>query len=147
MRVVVESRAAVVAALVLLAAACASPARPSTWPESREGKLARAWVEAFSAGEEAMRRYWSENLAASSLATKSVDERLASYRSLEERLGTLRLVEVIDAATANELTVKLADAHDTEHEFTFRFEAAEPHKLAGVVARLTEKHGLFGHGG
>jgi hypothetical protein len=140
-------RAAVVVGFVLLAA-CASPARPAAWPESREGALARGWVEAFSAGEEAMRRYWSENLAASSLAAKGMDERLASFRSLEERLGTLRLVGIVDATIAHELTVKLADAHDSEHEFTFRLEAAEPHKLTGVVARLTERHGfgLFSHG-
>jgi hypothetical protein len=146
-RTFVAARAAVVLGFVLVVA-CASPARPAAWPESREGALARGWVEAFSAGEEAMRRFWNENLAASSLAAKSMDERVASFRSLKERLGTLRLVEIVDATIAHELTVKLADAHGNEHEFTFHLEAAEPYKMTGLVARLTERHGFgfFSHG-
>ena len=131
--------------MALVVVACAAPARPVAWPETNEGKLANGWVAAFSAGEDAMRRFWQEHLAAANLAAKSMDERMKGYRDLRERVETLRLIEVLDAATPGELTVTLADAHDVEHEFIFHFETAEPRKLTGVTAKLVQKHSLFPH--
>jgi hypothetical protein len=101
-----------------------------SWPESRVGSLAKAWVESFDAGEP---------------AKKGVDARIDSYRSLREKLGALELASVVDE-DGGTLTVSLADAHGTEHEFEFQLEAEAPKKLATITARLQVKgHGLFPH--
>lgn len=117
------------------------------WPASREGQVAKGWVEAFDAGEPAMRRFLAENLAASSLAAKGVDDRIVTYRSLREKLGSLALVRVVEERPGA-LDVGLADAKGTEHEFTFELESVEtgePRKLRSITGRLTEQHSMFPH--
>lgn len=116
-----------------------------SWPESRVGTLAKGWVESFDAGEPAMRKFLAENLSAADLAKKGVDARIESYRSLREKLGALELASVV-GEEGDTLTVALADAHGTEHEFEFQLEAEAPRKLATITARLQVKgHGLFPH--
>jgi hypothetical protein len=116
-----------------------------SWPESRVGSLAKGWVESFDAGEPAMRRFLAENLSAADLGKKSVEARIESYRSLREKLGALELASVV-GEDGDTLTVSLADAHGTEHEFEFQLEAEAPKKLATITARIQVKgHGLFPH--
>lgn len=91
-----------------------------------------------------MRKFLAENIAASSLATKGVDERIVTYRMLRERLGSLTLASVIEERP-DALDVSLADAQGTEHEFTFEIESQEPRKLRSIVGRLVEQHSMFPH--
>jgi hypothetical protein len=115
------------------------------WPDTREGALARGWVQAFSTGETSMATFFDFNLAPASLARRSMADRLATYRSLHQRLGALRLAEVTSAAPG-ELRVVLIDAKENErHDAVFRVQTEEPRKLVAVELTLTERHGLFGH--
>src|SRR5512134_2957410 len=52
------------------------------WPDTRVGELARGWVAAFSSGETAMKEYLATHLAATSLASKGVPQRVERYRDL-----------------------------------------------------------------
>lgn len=138
-------------ALVAALATSGEPTLPlasagtAAWPESREGQLARGWVESFDAGEPAMRKFLAENLAAASLATKGVEERLVTYRALRERLGLLNLAAVVEERPGA-IDVSLADAKGTEHEFTFELESDPPRKLRAVTAKLVETgHSIFPH--
>ena len=124
-----------------------SPAAPTTarqqavaWPDTREGELARGWVEAFDAGEPAMRKFLAESLSPSSLAAKGVEARIETYRQMREQLGTLRLARVHEERP-DALDVALTDAEGREHDFTFEIEAEEPRSLKGVTARLRVGHG------
>ena len=115
------------------------------WPTTREGQLARGWVEAFSAGETSMQTFVEFNLAPENLASRSMEERMASYRKLHKSLGTLRLIEVTQAQ-AGELSVVLASSEkDERHETVFRVQLEEPRKLLGVELSMRQSHGLFGH--
>ena len=110
------------------------------WPETREGELARGWVEAFDAGEPAMRRFLAENIATAGLEARGVEARLETYRSMREQLGSLTLARVQEERPSA-LDVALTDAEGREHDFTFEIEEAEPRKLKGVTARLRVGHG------
>lgn len=128
------------AARALLSAAESSSAAPAAeWPNSPAGRLGRGWLEAFNAGEPAMRRFLAENLTAASLAERAVDARLATYRDLRERLGRLALTAVtVDQPTA--VTVTFADAERLRHEFTFVATEEAPHRLARIEGRVTQRH-------
>ena len=91
------------------AAAESSQGAAVAWPQTREGQLARGWVEAFDAGEPAMRKFLAENIAAASLATKGIEARLETYRSMREQLGSLRLARVHEERPSS-LDVALTDA-------------------------------------
>jgi hypothetical protein len=95
--------------LALLTILCLTGAPPGTpahassvpgttrdgWPASPEGTIARGWVDAFDAGDSAMRAFLVRNLSAESLARKGLSERLAAYRAGRERFGTLQLSKIV----------------------------------------------------
>jgi len=143
------------AAMLLVALAGGAPAateeepapkqEASQWPDSAAGQLGRGWVEAFNQGEPAMRKFLSENIPATSLAERSVDSRLATYRDLRVRLGRLRLFSVVSTEPLR-VTVALSDSEGLRHEFDFVATEDPPHKLAAMTGRVTQRHGgLFPH--
>jgi hypothetical protein len=144
-----------IAAILLVASACAVPAateeepaptkEASQWPDSAAGQLGRGWVEAFNQGEPAMRKFLVENVAAASLAARDVDSRLATYRDLRGRMGRLRFVTVVTAEPLR-VTVALADGEGQRHEFEFVATEEPPQTLASVTGRVTQRHGgMFPH--
>lgn len=135
--------AAWAAALVHAGAPAAKPA--AAWPDTRVGTLARGWVTAFDTGEDAMRGFLADHMAAKNLAERGVPSRVERYRALRDQYGRLQLDRVVESAPT-ELTVKLLDGDAKPREFTFRSEAQEPWKLVSVSIRETAPgiHGLFG---
>lgn len=113
------------------------------WPDTRAGEVARAWVEAFSAGEPAMREFNLKWLTRGSLERKSMDERLEVYRKGRDRFGKLVLASVIKS-TPGELTVSLLDSDAAAHEFIFAVQTAAPFKLVSVSLREQQAGGHFG---
>ncbi len=113
------------------------------WPDTRVGELARGWVAAFSTGEAAMKGYITTHLATTSLADKSVPQRIERYRSLREKYGKLELASVVKSTPEN-LTVKLMGSDATRYEFIFTAQREAPYKLLSVAIR---EGGHFGHGG
>jgi hypothetical protein len=138
-------------------AACASPAsgpRHATrsadgsaaaadgWPDTQAGRIARRWVQAFSEGEPAMRKCLPDILTAESLAHRSLDERIAAYRGLHDRFGTLMLMKV-EKSTPGELVVRLAASDLSQHRFTFTVQTEAPFRLLSVafLDRVQVAHG------
>ena len=115
------------------------------WPDTRVGALAGGWVNAFNTGEDAMRGFLKDHMAAKNLAEKGVPARVERYRTLREKYGRLQLERVI-ASSPSELTVKLLDGDARAREFTFRSETTEPYKLASVSLKeaVPGIHGMFG---
>ena len=118
---------------------------PPAWPPTRVGALARDWVTAFNTGEDAMRAFLKDKMAAKNLAEKGVPARVERYRTLREKYGRLQLERVI-VSSASELTVKLLDTDAHAREFTFRSETAAPYRLASVSLKesVPGMHGMFG---
>ena len=113
------------------------------WPDTRVGALARGWVTAFSSGDSAMKAYLAAHMAPSSLADKSVPQRIERYRDLRKKYGRLELASVVKSS-ADKLTVKLMGSDATRYEFIFTAQTEAPWKLVSVGIR---EGGHFGHGG
>jgi hypothetical protein len=125
-----------------------APATPAAsrdgWPETPAGAVARRWVEAFSKGDEAMRRCLSETLTPESLAERSLDVRMDTYRENHDRFGTLTLATV-DASAPGELKVTLLAADLSKHTFVFKAQTEAPYKLISVGRIETRMMSHFGH--
>ncbi len=113
------------------------------WPDTPAGMVAFAWVDAFSAGDDAMRAFHESHLRKESLEKRPMSERLATYRSARQRLGTLELASIEDSKP-DELTASLLAEDATQHRFVFKVEPQSPHYLISVSTFET-RHG--GHGG
>lgn len=114
------------------------------WPDTRPGAVGRHWVKAFRLGETAMREFYQTELSAESLAKRSADARLETYRAFRERFGTLMFASIVKS-TPTELAVKLMDADAKPHTFIFKVEEAAPHKLATISMTEMRPGGHFGH--
>lgn len=112
------------------------------WPNTWAGQRGRGWVEAFSAGEDAMRAFLAKHLAPESLAERKLPKRIENYRKMRERFGALVLGSV-EKSTPEKLTVSLLAEDASVHQFVFTVEKAAPHRLLSVG--MLERHG--GHGG
>lgn len=116
------------------------------WPGTRAGALGRGWVRAFDEGEAAMRAFLARELAPRSLESKGVPQRIARYRELREKYGSLELVSVVQSRP-EKLTVRLRDADGASHEFVFNVQVEAPFKLESVGIKQPGHLGFGGHGG
>lgn len=142
-----------VASLLIAVSLAAAPVHAGTpaakpaaaWPDTRVGALARGWVTAFDTGEDAMRAFLADHMAAKDLAERGVPSRVERYRTLRDQYGRLQLDRVVESSPT-ELTVKLLDGDAKSREFTFRSEAQAPWKLVSVSIKeaVPGLHGLFG---
>lgn len=115
------------------------------WPDTRVGELARGWVSAFSVGPDSMKAFITHHLAASSLASKGVAQRVERYLDLREKYGTLTLVSVVKAE-GPKLTAKLMASDATSHEFVFTAQDEAPYHLVSVGIMEPGHFGhMFGH--
>jgi len=113
------------------------------WPETELGRLARQWTRAFSKGEAAMREALPRLLSAESLAKRSVDARIESYRTMHERFGNLMLVSV-DSVGAGALKVTMSSSDMSPYQFLFIAQPGPPYRL-GQITMFDRRSG--GHGG
>jgi hypothetical protein len=123
----------------------AAAAAPASWPATRAGELARGWVTAFSTGEDAMREFLDQNMAAKSLEERDTRTRVEKYQSLRDQYGKLQLDAVIKSEPG-ELTARLLDSDAKSHEFVFVVQTEAPYKLRSVSMReqMHGLHGMFG---
>jgi hypothetical protein len=130
-----------VLALSLVLTAEASAAKDG-WPDTPAGAVGRAWVAAFAAGDSAMRQFLIQNLTRESLAEKSIEERLETYRASRERFGKLTFGSV-EKSARDELTVTLFDADLAPVRHVFKVQSKPPHRLISI-SRLEQRHGFHG---
>jgi hypothetical protein len=140
-------RIALLATLAVTACAPAAPAaKPAEgWPDTNAGRVARGWVEAFSAGEAAMRTYLEASLSQEALAKKPMDERMETYRTNRERYGKLTFVS-LKSSKPSEVAVNLADEDGKSREFVFKVQDKAPFKLVSVTIKENRSIGHFGGG-
>lgn len=139
------------AATPSFAARATQPAAPRSvaqdgWPATELGRLARQWTQAFSKGEAAMREALPQLLSAESLAKRSLDTRIESYRTMHDRFGSLMLVSV-DSVGVGALKVTLAASDMAPYQFLFLAQPGPPYRLAQITMfdRRSGGHGGGGH--
>jgi len=103
------------------------------WPDSRAGRIAVAFFEAYArATDEAMEIFERTNPAESALKDRPVEVRIPSWRKLRAEWGALKAHKCI-ADGADTLHVLLrAEGEGVWKTFRFDFEPDEPHKLTGI---------------
>ena len=108
-----------------------------SWPQTRAGAMARAWLDAFNSGEVQMRRFLGSNMAERSLKERSIDTRMETFRDLRKRYGTLS-VKGITRSDAVQLDALISCGDGTVRTFRFELEDEPPHKLQAI--RIFESH-------
>lgn len=100
-------------------------------PQTDAGRGVAAYIEAFNAGEAALREFFLTRAAAASLKQTPIETRLERYRQMRERLGTLEIRRVLDAA-AGRIGALVQGSNGPIVQMDFEFETAEPFGLFGI---------------
>ncbi|MBM3311981.1 MAG: hypothetical protein FJY80_10785, partial [Candidatus Aminicenantes bacterium] len=94
-------------------------------------KTALAYVEAFNAGEEAVKEFIEKFFAKGALQSAPIEVRLERYRRIKAELGSLELEQAAESGpNFFGLTVRAQGGRLLRLDF--EFEAAEPHGLLGI---------------
>ena len=128
-------------ALLFALSASAQNARPVELPDTPAGRTVAAYVKAFNSGDEkAMRDFFTNHLAASSLAGRPLDARIEVYREMRGNMGTIEVRRVLTARD-DEVVVLAQTARSDWFELGFQFEKNPPHKLSGLRIEDAEPPG------
>ena len=100
-------------------------------PDTPAGELVAAYLEAFNAGEVRMRDFLDTHVAKEDLARITPETRLARFREMKQRLGTLEPVNVLQA-TESSLVIELKSSGGPPVEFTFDLAPTSPPTLRGI---------------
>ena len=132
-------------AVTLLLAAPAGAG--ATLPDSPLGRHARAYFEAYAAGDSAsIARYAEEHVAPDSRARTPMAERVRRFREMKADHGALTIVDVPNGDDA-ELAVRVRDAHGEPLMLTFMAAPGPEHLLMGMRVEMGEGGGPGATGG
>ncbi len=107
--------------------------RSGTWPESRAGRIAAAFFDAYDRGsDESMEGFERACRAQAALEARPVEDRLVGWRELRSEWGELKARKCVEGG-ANDLFVLVrAEGEGVWKTFRFMLEAGEPYKLTGI---------------
>ena len=107
-----------------------------TYPDSRVGEIARAWVEQFNSGDDEQTRRFEETYRAeSALKKRSIEDRIARYPQLRGMLGTLIPHSVIEETPSGLKLLARSGSMDMWLSLRFDLEPEAPHKLKSIEVR------------
>jgi len=121
--------------LVLGLAVASAP--PLSWPDTDAAKHARAWFEAFNAGESAMRAVYQEHYSPDALAQRSVETRLGGYRDMKSQQGSLTPI-AIPQAEDSRIQVVARNARGETITLGFECQTVAPHRIEGIRVMMGE---------
>jgi len=98
-------------------------------PDTPRGRVARAFLDAYHAGPEAVRAFTLEHRTAAALARTDLDERVARYQTLHATLGDLELLQVSDLADGIRL-VAFASTMETWVRIDLTFDGDKLEQMA-----------------
>jgi len=110
-----------------------APQQQADLPDTPVGRCAAAFFEAFNSGsDDQMREFESRHRAASSLAERSMQDRIAQANMIRGDLGTMTPLRVV-STDVTEITI-LARSSGTSDRWmmTFQFESQSPHGLVSL---------------
>ncbi len=107
-------------------------------PETDAGRRVAAYITAFNSGEQAMRRFFADNVSAELLARRTIDQRIEVYRNMKSSMGAIQLRRVIEAGPSA-ITLLTQSQNGDLFEFSFKFEPEPPHRFAGLRVEDAEQ--------
>ncbi len=114
----------------------AGDAEAFTYPDSRAGEIAQAWIEQFNSGDDEQTRRFEETYRAeSALEKRSVEDRLARYPQLRGMLGTLSPHTVLDQTPNGIKLLARSGLMNMWLSLRFELEPEAPHKLKSLEVR------------
>lgn len=129
------SRFSTIAVALVSTLPCAA-ADEKTLPNTRAGRIAAAFVEAFnSRDDDKVRAFEREFRSKSSLAERSIDDRVEQSHELRSQWGTLSVERVLDSAERSLSLLVKTSAAEEWLQFDFDIESEKPYRLNGVRVR------------
>lgn len=127
-----------IAALLPIAAACGHAAPQVVLPDSPIGRHARAWFDAYAAGDEAaIAAFAQDHVSEAARAKTPLASRVERTKAMREEHGALTILSVPQDDTG-ELSVLVRDAHGAFLELGFQGEPSPPHLLASMRVELRD---------
>lgn len=117
--------------LIVLGALAAGFSLQTDLPQTAAGRRVEAYLKAFNAGESAMKEFFAANTAKDALQSAPLETRLARYKQMRERLGTLE-VRKIAGSRADLVSLVARGSNGPVVSLDFQFEAAEPFGLVSI---------------
>ncbi len=109
-------------------------AQEFTFPDTRVGEIAKAYITSFnSADSVTIRAFETRYRSAGALEKRSLDERLPRVLSLTAQVGTLRPAKILKEEPTRLTLIAHASAADMWLNCTFTIEADPPQKLETVA--------------
>ena len=107
-----------------------------TYPDSRAGEIARAWIEQFNSGlDEQARRFEETYRAESALQKRSVEDRLARYPQLRAMFGTVSPHSVLEETSSGLKLLARSGLMNMWLSLRFDLEPEAPYKLKSLEVR------------
>jgi D-alanyl-D-alanine carboxypeptidase len=107
-------------------------------PTSDAGKHVAAYLQAFnSSDEQAMGEFFRVHTAKTALEQTPVEQRLSRFRQMKQRLGSLKLMKVLDSSPTL-VSVLLQRQDGGLVQLDYEFEATAPHGLLGIRVQDVE---------
>ena len=106
-------------------------AAPLTWPDTDIARHARAWFDAYNAGEAAMKAVYQEHYSPEALAQRPIEARLSGYRDMKGQQGALTPVAIPEVNDGG-IQVEAKSANGDMVTLVFQCEPAAPHRILGI---------------
>jgi CubicO group peptidase (beta-lactamase class C family) len=100
-------------------------------PQTPAGKHVEAYIDAFNSGEGAVLAFFLAHGSKDALQEIPIDQRLARYRQMHERLGNLELRK-INGSSADHISALFHTANGNLVNLEFEFETSAPYGLVGI---------------
>ncbi len=111
-------------------------------PDTPQGKRVSAYLQAFNAGDEKGFMAMQDAQVKSELLQKRTSaERSAMFKRMKGDFGTLTVARVVKASDT-EIVLLVPNKEGIEATFTFRFDTAAPHQIAGIAVEIDRGPGL-----
>ncbi len=127
-------------AVAVLAVAGLAQETEIALPDTPAGRHVAAYIQAFNAGEAAMREFLEGRVAKEALLKTPVEARLDRYRQMRDRMGAIELQKVVESRGAF-VSVVARTANGPTVRMDFEFEPNEPFGLLGIRIEALEEGG------
>jgi CubicO group peptidase (beta-lactamase class C family) len=129
--------------LLPVLAAFGQPSNKVILPPTPAGKHVEAYLRAFNSGEVAMREFFLNHTAKDELKQVPVEQRLARYRQMHERLGSLELRKVIESRD-DHLTALFRSSNGSLVNLEFEFSPTPPYGFVSLHVEDVGEEGARG---
>lgn len=109
-------------------------------PQTPAGRHVAAYIQAFNAGESAMREFFTGHTAKDALQKTPVETRMERYKQMHDRLGSLELQKLVESRS-DFVSVVARTENGPFVRLDFQFELAEPFGLLGIRVEAMEDAG------